>query len=482
MKKYKGLLIALCMVLLISGCGTGEGSGNGSGPIEIEMVHWANSLPHKNALQRIADNYNASQDEVVVTVTLIAADSYRSWLLTQLAGGIAPEMYMTNTGWADADAKNGYVLELTQFLNEKSKYTDDLWINNFEEGYMRVAQDSENSGHWNSIPTSTVSTRVYYNKEMFDAYNVPHPYDGWTWEEFISACQTFEDNGIVALPVPNSAMADYNVGWSFDLMNEHILSDRYKEIDVDDVVGIQMREMVRALDLGLIDYTDPQFKESFRIIKEWSQYWTPGFNALSVSESHDMFLRQDSPMLFNGSWTLKGTEMCLAGDVEGVSFEPFDYGIVSFPELTGQTSEYVDESVDFPELGGPAFAFAVPATVIDSGKMEATIDFYQYFTAPENFKILAEEAYDIPIIKNIEIDEKIKGFLPKGPVVTGRLFGDGLNSTTLADYVFKMTQLYLDNQMELDQLAQEIQNEYVKYANIIKENNDWNESNNWGMD
>jgi multiple sugar transport system substrate-binding protein len=46
-----------------------------------------------------------------------------------------------------------------------------------------------------AIPTGADVMIMYYNRDLFDLYNVPYPQVGWTWDDFLAAAMALRDPG-----------------------------------------------------------------------------------------------------------------------------------------------------------------------------------------------------------------------------------------------------------------------------------------------
>ena len=159
-------LIGICCCSMIFSLIGNRKSGN-----VIKVSFWGTNLPYQYALEEIARRYNEFQSDYEVVISKEDAGNYRTWMSAQLAGGNASDLLMTTPVYADADASNGYLYDLTDALNQPNPYNDEdeLWKDSFAGSYLTQVQDKNNPGQWNCVPTSTVSVRIVINKEMLEA-------------------------------------------------------------------------------------------------------------------------------------------------------------------------------------------------------------------------------------------------------------------------------------------------------------------------
>ena len=113
-KKYIAVvLVAVCMFSFVF---TAFHAGGGD---EITLAFWGTNKPYENALKKIAEEYNRMQSDFKVVIKNQSADNYRTWMGSRLAGGNAPEILATTNVYANADANNGYLYDLSEYLQEE---------------------------------------------------------------------------------------------------------------------------------------------------------------------------------------------------------------------------------------------------------------------------------------------------------------------------------------------------------------------------
>jgi len=97
------------------------------------------------------------------------------------------------------------------------------------------------------LPTSYYWWAVYYNKAIFEEYNLTPP---TTWDEFLVVCETLKDNGITPITIGNKYQWTA-AGW-FDYLN----------------MRVNGPEFHINLMLGTEKYDDPRVKEVFMTWKD----------------------------------------------------------------------------------------------------------------------------------------------------------------------------------------------------------------------
>ena len=74
-------------------------------------------------------------------------------------------------------------------------------------------------------------------------------------------------------------------------------NDLVEKTDVSGNGFIELNEMVKAFDEGTLDFTSDSIKDSFDLMKDFSQYWTSDYNGLDQKTAIDMFIRGEVAMV-----------------------------------------------------------------------------------------------------------------------------------------------------------------------------------------
>jgi multiple sugar transport system substrate-binding protein len=143
-------------------------------PVTIEWWTVA-SEEFDEAVQRaLVDQFNAEHPEIQVNMTLLPPDGYDERMQTTLgAGEGAPDVALFwNTNWYPQ------ALDLTEMIEADENIDPEMFLPGFWD--TRVVFGEEIIG----LPLGVGANFVMYNKDMFDAADVPYPDADWTIEEY----------------------------------------------------------------------------------------------------------------------------------------------------------------------------------------------------------------------------------------------------------------------------------------------------------
>ena len=168
------VLLALISVLGLTGCGKNSGT-------HIKVSCWGTPEENKILIDMIND-FQAKNPGIKVDLQYIPFGEYVTKLLTQIAGGLAPDVIFTEVGnFADL-----YLRDALEPLNPYIQ-TDHLDLSAY---YSQVVDRFTVDGLTYVIPRDTAPICViYYNKNAFDEAGVPYPTDDWTYQDFITAAK-----------------------------------------------------------------------------------------------------------------------------------------------------------------------------------------------------------------------------------------------------------------------------------------------------
>lgn len=417
----------------------------------------------KSAWERIIASYNEIQPNIEIELVPVDWENHRTWLTMQLTGGTAPEIVHSKLSWATEDFNKGVIMDLTDLMNSKNPYTEtETW----KEFYAPAVIEQMNavSTSYYSVCNYMNIVKLFYNKDMFADAGIDSLPE--TWTEFMDAQKKLKEAGYAPFSFPNSKPADNLYNWSERLLTYQVVEDLIPELDVNGSGTVETNEIVRGIDLDIINITKRPFSDVFPMLKEWSQYWAEGYNAIDDTTAQEMFIREETAMMLGFPTTVE--DMKQMGTT-------FDYGVFTFPYLTKADSEYACEASY--EMGANVTeVFCIPSN-IEGDELKAAQDFLMYLGSPQGMAQVADLLFLMPTAAEA-VTDSLDGWAPEGRTVKMNLYGPAVDQTFSDDSVM-FGQLYLEGSIDLDEYLNEMQASLKNMAERLKDTNGWSEENNY---
>jgi multiple sugar transport system substrate-binding protein len=116
---------------------------------------------------------------------------YWAKIQTQVASGTAPDCGIADYGRLVSYAKNGTLLDITNYISSSKFPIDQLPAGAVSQ--YRWAKDDFDSGaaggNYYGLPSDAQPQVFAYNKKMFDEASVAYPTDDWTWDDMLEAAK-----------------------------------------------------------------------------------------------------------------------------------------------------------------------------------------------------------------------------------------------------------------------------------------------------
>ena len=167
----------LCACIFLLACAGGDGSGRTT----LTVLNWAAWNE-----QQLEDAYvhRFGVAHPGVRVSLAAAGNqaeYRDQILTSIAAGAPPDVFLLDNIDVPAFARSGLLLDLAPYAARVG-----LPLSAFDP---RVLAIFRRGGAVVALPKGFTPMMIAYNKDIFDRAHVPYPQGDWTFEEFRAAAQ-----------------------------------------------------------------------------------------------------------------------------------------------------------------------------------------------------------------------------------------------------------------------------------------------------
>ncbi len=214
------ILTGVLMGSMLVGCGSSASSDTSSadstasdasasttaadGAVDLSFYIWNDE---ENYITKVVDAYNASQDKIHVTLTVIPSDSYDDKLKVMLAGQSDVDLVdIRGISQTTTYSAGGALLDITDRIEssglDTSKYGD-MW------------EASAYNGKYYALPTRTTCWALFYNADMIKEAGMEAP-GQMTWseyKEYADKLQAFYDGKTAEDGTP--IKAGYWVPWIY---------------------------------------------------------------------------------------------------------------------------------------------------------------------------------------------------------------------------------------------------------------------------
>lgn len=174
-----GAAAALALTGCASGSGnTAEGSGGG-GAAEITVMHYWDGA-NADAFESMVDDYNSSQDKVVVKTTNVPNPDFLTKLRASASSNTLPDIAIGDLVWVPQINEIGKVADLTNLLPSEILADINPALTSF--GSIDGAQVS--------VPVSANNLGYLYNKTLFEEAGLDPDQPPTTWDELMADGKT----------------------------------------------------------------------------------------------------------------------------------------------------------------------------------------------------------------------------------------------------------------------------------------------------
>lgn len=379
-KLVAGILTASLCVSLLAGCGgasssapgTAGTSGSAAGTAAPDVTLTTASMfggtdPHVAPYMQIMDEFMAEYPNVTIEDESRAVDeTWRASIINDFNSGNAPDvLYYVHCADGQAVVDTGGVVDVDTIIAEYPEYAA-----NIDPNAMNAVKTNDGKAY--CVPMKGYWEGLFCNTALFEQYGVKIPE---TWEELLTAVETFRANGIVPFSLSLSDIPHYIIEYMF-LANGGVesLRERPKAGDEIPESWIKGLETLKELyDLGafpddVLSTTDATTNLLFNEGKSAmlvTGSWYPG--QIPVSDDTGTLVTQDQVTIvpFPGKADATGTPGIVAGWSGGfyISKQAWEDPVkrdYCVKLVMAHTSTRGIETYCGPELGGVPADTSVP--------------------------------------------------------------------------------------------------------------------------
>jgi len=444
------------------------------GAIELRIAHYQLELGVRDALDALARDYSKLHPNVRIVQETIPDTFYGQWLTTQLIGGNPPDICQVDplaprtiglswTVW-NTYLQRYFVLP-TPYVNVPNPYNKGTELEDvplrrtFRDG-MRKAFSTHFFEYF-AIPLSRFSSRVFYNKDLYQAltgHDEPPQY----WHEFEEVCRIIQSKrdeaGRPYAPIANSRIhLPLWEAFADNLTHELVYVADFNR-DGGIFHGIELWMAGRA---GVFSFHHPAIRARMRILREISQFSQDGWTGLTRDEAIFAFVQQHAVFLF----VQTQEAMSVAEMADG----QFDVGVMSPPYPHPGDPEYGRFFAGLPmeeDMAAKPTGFLLSVTK-RSEHSDVAIDFLLFLASQKGNEKLNNIIGWLPLVKGTTTNDLLEQFEPRTAGVAGiagePAYAVGAGTETLLKYD-QLYKAYLVGQISLDDFLTEYEAFYQKKA------------------
>jgi raffinose/stachyose/melibiose transport system substrate-binding protein len=371
MKKLLSSLTVASM-LLLSACGGGSQNSSAPAPKDGDKSKQEVSSGAKKTLDfwyidpdqkekvylAAVKRFEAKHPDVQVKALRIPNDAYKQKFAVAMSGGNPPDIFHSwGGGWLKSFVDSGKVLDITGKIEAKN--------------YNKLALDNASfNDKVYGLPLGISLTEVWYNKEIFQKFNLQPPK---TWDELMTVIDTLKKNNVIP----------------FALANQTKWPGAYIFMYLSDRLGTE-KLFLSAFHREGKGFDDPDYVKAGKYIQQLvdAGAFNPGFNGVPYDAG------QSRQMMYTGQAAMQVLSNSIVNNVRGESpdFEKkLDY--FPFPTLP-------DGKGDPTDLG--AASAPVWSVSKDSKNPDLAIELAKELTSVETAQDYADKTGSVTAISGVD--------------------------------------------------------------------------------
>jgi multiple sugar transport system substrate-binding protein len=188
------LSVGLLAGLLLAGCAALASPTPTPEPVVINFAFPADLANHYDPL---IEQFN--QEHPHITVERKTARSEETWRYLFRENQVDVFWFTSEGELFEEFYREGQVLNLTPLIQQSDSFDP-------QDFYPSLLEPYNIEGNTWALPAGVNLAVVYYNKDIFDRYNVAYPEAGWSWDDLLMAAMSTRDPdegvyGLVGQPI-----------------------------------------------------------------------------------------------------------------------------------------------------------------------------------------------------------------------------------------------------------------------------------------
>jgi ABC-type glycerol-3-phosphate transport system substrate-binding protein len=421
------------------------------------------NAPKTIGIDNVVAAYQAAHPNVSIQlITQPINQDSRRWLVTQLTGGVAPDIIWNQPDWAAEDYRKSWIVPLDSYLAKPDPYVaagdpgSEKWHDLFMPAIDVWKAADE---HLYVVLADQVQVGIYYNKDLLAKAGVTSP--PTTWEEFMQDAEKVKATG--AFPFAASGNNLDQLTWVSGWLTNFYYHSKLATYDLDGDGVLSKTEMAKAVKAGTYAFNDKENRDRLEQLKRFASYWQPGALAADINTAQRLFQSGRAAFFISGTWA----NATILND----KARNFDFDVFYFPRVTSTTAPAIADDVPLTNkaAGYGQFQFSVTQAAVERGTADTAFDFLMYATAPKNLgPMIVETSIALPAVKGAESNPNLEKFAesvayPAAPFQED----DSMFDFEFAQKFLAITSPYLGGTQNLDDTAAKLDVEMQAAADRV---------------
>ena len=350
--RITALVLAMALLLSLCGCGASDGRTH------LKFQIW--DIAQRDGMQAMCDAYTARHPDVDIEVQVTSWGEYWTKLEAAAESNTMPDIFWMHTDQILYYADFGILADVSDLYSAESP---DYYSEHFSD--VSIGNASGSDGRMYGVPKDRDNVILVYNKEMFDAAQVPYPDESWTWDNLTEASQKIHDaTGKYGYMAYNDEQLGY---WNFVYQNGGYILDPETNIHAG--------------------YTQPATADAIKFyVNLQKNDWCPDQTFFAETSPGTAFFSGMGSMFLEGSWNLL-SEMKNYPDMVG------KWDIAPLPKCPSPASGDGTGTIS----NGLCYS-----TAANGKNLEIVKDVLRFFGSEEGQRIQGESGAAIPAYLGLE--------------------------------------------------------------------------------
>jgi raffinose/stachyose/melibiose transport system substrate-binding protein len=385
MKKLLGMVLAGAMALSMVACGTPESSKSADAVKETEVTTkaaettadstasdekvklsiyhiWAGGDSKAGVMTEILDAFQEKYPNVELDIQTDTYDAYSNKIKTFAASDSVPDV-TTMFGFSALEniAKTGTLMDITEFATTDQEIKDTL-----NDGALGAATYD---GKVYYLPAEVTVEGMFYNKALFDKYNLTIPTN---FDELKKCIEVFKSNGIIPISLAGKeSFPSLHLGQYF----------------LERTKGSSALSKIAA---GEEKFENPDFMNGLTMYKELVDMgaFPENIGSVSYDMSRQYFVTGKAAMINDGSWNI--------AQYDSKDDPEFGKNIVftPFPAFTANANGVQDS------VAGTVGAGLALSSKLEGARKEAALNLIKFICVGEGANKFLDQKFLMPVKKS----------------------------------------------------------------------------------